>query len=120
PREEAKARFARGKQLFDEKDYAGALVEFQRAYAVVPSAVTEINIAYVYVELHRPVEAVDALEAALRAPDLPATHAGTARATLADQQARIGYLAVTTNLPAGLELDGGEVARTPLAGPVRV
>src|SRR5436190_15521163 len=52
PREEAKARFARGKQLFDEKDYAGALVEFQRAYAVVPSAVTEINIAYVYVELH--------------------------------------------------------------------
>ena len=37
----AKARFARGKQLFDEKDYAGALVEFQPAYAVVPSPVTE-------------------------------------------------------------------------------
>jgi hypothetical protein len=118
--EEARARFARGKQLFDEKDYAGALVEFQRAYAVVPSAVTELNIAYVYVQLHRPVDAVDALEIALRATDLPAAHAQAARTALADQRARIGYVAVTTNWPAGLELDGVEVARTPLAAPVRV
>jgi hypothetical protein len=119
-RAEAKARFTRGKQLVEEKDLPAALVEFQRAYTLVPSPITQLNIAFVYVQMRRPVEAADALDAALGSPDLPAAYAATARATLADQQARIGRIEVTTSLPATLELDGVEIGRTPLAEPLRV
>jgi hypothetical protein len=120
PRVEAKARFDRGKQLFDEKDYAGALVEFQRAYVLAPSPVTLCNMGLLYVEMRRPVEAVDALAGALHDPRaLPEAYVEKARAALADQQARVGRVSVTTNVPAALELDGVEAGQTPLSAPLR-
>jgi len=55
--EEASTRFKRGLQLFDEGDYALALVEFERAYQLAPNYRALYNIGLVNVQLGRYAEA---------------------------------------------------------------
>lgn len=118
---EAAARFDRGLQLFNEGDNAGALAEFKQTYALMPNPVVLFNIGLVYAAMGRPVEAVDALTPVVAAGGLSPAQRDHAQKTLSDQQARIGRLSITT-VPDGarIELDNVEVARTPLAAPLRV
>jgi PEGA domain len=118
---EAARRFDRGLQLFNEGDNAGALAEFKQTYAIMPNPIVLYNIGLVYAAMGRPVDAVDALSAVVGAESLSAEQQQRAQSTLTDQQARIGRVSVTS-VPDGatIDIDGVEVARTPLAAPIRV
>lgn len=118
---QAAQRFDRGLSLFNEGDNAGALAEFKQTYALMPNTVVLYNIGLVYAAMMRPVDAVDALTNVVDAQALSPEQRERAQKTLADQRARIGRIAVTT-LPEGarIDVDGVEVARTPLNGPLRV
>ncbi|MDX2054477.1 MAG: PEGA domain-containing protein [Polyangiaceae bacterium] len=119
---EAAERFERGLKLFDSNDNAGALAEFKRTYEIMPNPVVLFNIGLVYAAMRRPVDAVDALEPAIKSGALSPAQLERAQLTLADQKARVGKLMVTTTPPEGarIELDGIAVAKTPLGEPLRI
>jgi len=118
---QAAQRFDRGLQLFNEGDNAGALAEFKQTYALMPNPIVLFNIGLVYAAMSRPVDAVDALTAVVDSATLSPEQRERAQKTLADQQQRIGRISVTT-VPVGarIDVDGVEVARTPLTAPLRV
>ena len=121
-RAEARDRFDRGLRLFNEGDSAGALAEFKRAYELVPSPVVLYNVALAYASMNRPVDAVDALSRLLASPgSLAPERVERARATLAEQKARIAELTVKVSVDgAVIEVDGVEAGKSPLAAPLRV
>ena len=118
---QAAQRFDRGLTLFNEGDNAGALAEFKQTYALMPNPIVLYNIGLVYAAMGRPVDAVDALSPVVDSATLSPEQRERAQKTLADQQARIGRVAITTQ-PAGalIDVDGVEAARTPLSAPLRV
>ncbi|HEY4107031.1 MAG TPA: PEGA domain-containing protein [Polyangiaceae bacterium] len=118
---EAARRFDRGLQLFNESDNAGALAEFKQTYAIMPNPIVLYNIGLVYAAMGRPVDAVDALSAVVGSAALSPEQHEHAQSTLTDQQARIGRVSVTT-VPEGarIDVDGVEIATTPLSAPLRV
>ncbi len=121
-RAEARERFDRGLKLFDQGDDDGALVEFERAYELVPHPLVLYNIGLVQIELGRPVEAVRTLDRVLAQPgSLSAAQIAHARDMRAKAAARIGKLDVRVDVPgARLELDGVDVGKTPLERPLEV
>ncbi len=118
---EAARRFDRGLSLFNEGDNAGALAEFKQTYALMPNPIVLYNIGLVYAAMGRPVDAVDALSAVASSDALSPEQKTRAQSTLTDQQARIGRVSVVT-VPDGarIDVDGVEVAKTPLSAPLRV
>jgi len=118
---EAAQRFDRGLSLFNEGDNAGALAEFKQTYALMPNPIVLFNIGLVYAAMGRPVDAVDALNAVVDSATLSPEQRERATSTLSDQRARIGRVAVST-VPEGasIDVDGVEVAKTPLNAPLRV
>jgi tetratricopeptide (TPR) repeat protein len=118
---QAAQRFDRGLQLFNEGDNAGALAEFKQTYALLPNALVLYNIGLVYAAMGRPVDAVDALKSVIDSATLSPAQREQAQKSLADQAQRIGRVAVST-APDGarIDIDGVEVARTPLTAPLRV
>ncbi len=120
-RKEARERFDRGLQLFNDGDNTGALAEFKRAYDLIPNKILLLNIGLVYAAMGRPVESVSALDKLLAdTKDLDATRVQKARSTRDLQSRRVGMLRITTNVPASIEIDGLQVAQTPQAEPLRV
>jgi hypothetical protein len=120
-RAEAAARFNRALRLADQGDHAGALAEFKRAHELLPNRLVLTNIGLIYAALGRPVEATDTLDQALAAREgtLPPDLLARARRVRKEQAERIGFLDVTCNVPASIDVGGVDVGRTPL-GPVRV
>jgi len=121
-RSEARDRFDRGLRLFNGGDNAGALVEFRRAYELVENSTVLYNIGLVYAQMGRPVEATDALNQVLTTPGaLSPDRLGLARKTRDEQAARIAEVTLEANVTgARVEVDGVDVASTPLAGALRV
>lgn len=122
PQAEGRERYERGVDLFAQKDYGGALAEFQRAYQLTPYSVVLYNLGLTYAALGRPVEAVDTLQKVLDAPgSLSADRVAQARALRAEQAARIAEVTIVSNVEgARIEIDGAEVAKAPLAAPLRI
>lgn len=118
---QAALRFDRGLQLFNEGDNAGALAEFKQADLLMPNPIVRYNIGLVYAAMNRPVDAALALSAVVDSATLSPEQRERAQKTLTDQQARIGRVAVST-VPQGarIDVDGVEVARTPLSAPLSV
>jgi hypothetical protein len=120
-RAEARERFDRGLQLFNEGDNAGALAEFKRAHELVPNKIVVFNIAMVYAAMNRAVEAVDALDHLLADPaSLDKDRLARAKATRAEQGRRVAHLKVVTSVPALIQIDGIDAARSPVPEPLRV
>jgi tetratricopeptide (TPR) repeat protein len=120
-RKEAADRFDRGLHLFNEGDNAGALLEFKRAYELSGELSILINVGLVHAEMGRPVDAVEALDKALAQPaGIPAAQVERARRVRDEQQARIGRLMVTTNVPAQVEIDNLTTGHTPMPTPLAV
>ena len=121
PRAEAASRFDRGIRLFDEGDFAVALAEFKRAYAIAPHPLVLYNMALAYAALGKTVEATDTCDALLKEPgSIRPDQLARARVMREEQAARVAELSITTSAPAHLEIDNIEVGVTPLAAPIRV
>jgi hypothetical protein len=120
-RKEAADMFDHGLRLFNEGDNPGALLEFKRAYELSGERSILVNVGLVYVEMGRPVDAVEALDKALSQPaGIPDAQLERARRVRDEQTARIGRLLVTTNVPAQVEIDNLVVGRTPMPAPIPV
>ncbi|MEO8550761.1 MAG: hypothetical protein ABI678_12335, partial [Kofleriaceae bacterium] len=71
--DEAKAHLASGTQLYDENNFRGALVEFQKAYELAPSWRILFNIGQVEMEVQDYAGALRAYTRYLKegGPDVP-------------------------------------------------
>jgi hypothetical protein len=107
--EEASTRFKRGLQLFDEGDYALAIVEFERAYQLAPNYRALYNIGLVNVQLARYADATRTFDQYLRdgGTDVaPARRAEVVKA-LAELKLRTSTVDISVNAPgADVSLDG--------------
>ncbi|HVZ89403.1 MAG TPA: PEGA domain-containing protein [Polyangia bacterium] len=118
---EARQRFDEGVRLFEKGENAAAMAEFKRAYELIPNAVVLYNIGLVDAAMDRPVEAVDALDKVLAdAKGLSPAQVQRAQQTRGEQSARVAEIAVVTDKPAVVEVDGVDAGRTPLDHPLRV
>lgn len=118
---EARDRFDRGLKLFNDGDNAGALAEFKRAYELIPNSLVLYNIGLVYAAMNRPVDAVAALDEVLANPGpVAGERLERAKQVRGEQAQRIAEIAVTTNVPATVEVDNVEAGQTPLASPLKV
>lgn len=122
PRAEARERFTRTVELYDEGRFEAALAEFQRAYALAPAAPVLFNIAQVHAAMGHAVAAVDAYERYLaEAGTISEARRAEIDRALATQRARIARLAIDTNaLGATIAVDDVEVGTAPLAAPIAV
>jgi hypothetical protein len=120
---EARAHFERGVQLGHAGDYQEAAAEFQRAYQISPHYAVLYNLAQAQIALGQPVEAIDTLRRYLLegGANVPADRRAEVQDTIKQQEARVSTLTVETNVAgAAIVVDGVSVARSPLAGPLRV
>jgi len=122
-KEEARKHYDRALELADDGQPEGAIVEFRRSYDLTHHFAVLYNIGQVYVSLARPVEAVDAYERYLAdgGEKIAAARRADVEKEIARQKARIATLEIR-GLPEGavVRLDGKEIAKAPIAAPVRV
>jgi hypothetical protein len=118
---EAAVRYERGTKLYDEGNYAAALAEFRKAYALTRDFHVLYNVAQLCYRLGDYVGSVEGFRAYLDQAGDQITDArrGEVQGHLAELLPRIGSVSVTTNV-AGVEIVVDDTPRgtTPLAAPV--
>jgi tetratricopeptide (TPR) repeat protein len=122
-REEAKKRYKRGIQLFEEGSYEAAMLEFRRAYTLSPSWKILYNIGMVNVQLRDYAAAIDDLEQYLAGggAEIPGERQQEVRSQLEDLAGRVATITVVVDVPgAEVTVDDLPIGTTPLAAPIRV
>ena len=121
-REQARAHFLKGVELFEEEAWDAALAEFLRSRELYPTRSATKNAAVCFRKLRRNDEALDAYEELLgRFPDLPAEDRATAQRAVKDLARLVGTVEIRGAAPgAVVVVDARERGRTPLPGPLRV
>ncbi|HEU4726644.1 MAG TPA: PEGA domain-containing protein [Kofleriaceae bacterium] len=118
---DAGKHFQRGVGLYNEADYRAALVEFRRAYDTAPNPAVLYNIGQTYYQLQNYAAALTALERYLNESGPAAAHRPEVEQTIATLQARVGKIAITTNIPdCEITVDDEVIGKTPLSEPVLV
>jgi hypothetical protein len=123
PQAEASQHFERGIALAKQKAYPEAIVEFNQAYQKSPHFSVMYNLGQAYVAIDQPVYAVEALRRYLieGKTEIPASRREQVEATLIAQEQRIATVTLRCDaVGAVVRLDGVEMGRTPLAGPIRL
>ena len=120
--DEAKSHLQSGTQLYDENNFRGALVEFQKAYELAPSWRILFNIAQVEMELQDYAGALKAYTRYMKegGPDVPADRAGQVNAEIERLRGRVGFIVVQTAPGAQVLVDDVQVGYAPLPDPVPV
>jgi hypothetical protein len=116
----AQALLNEGSRLYGEGDYAGALENFDTAYAAFPSPKLMFNIGQANRDLGRPVEALHAFEKFL-ANEINASPETTAdaRRSLSELREKLGRIRIDCQTAdAAVSIDGKSVGMTPLPEPV--
>jgi hypothetical protein len=121
--EEASTRFKRGLQLFDEGDYALALVEFERAYQLAPNYRALYNIGLVNVQLGRYADATRTFDRYLRDGGVEITAARKVEVAnaMAELKLRTATIDISINVPgADVSLDGRPLDAAAFQGPTLI
>jgi tetratricopeptide (TPR) repeat protein len=119
--EEARQRFQRGLQLYEERNYEAARVELERAYELAPSWKLLYNIGLCYGQRGDYVEAIKDLERYLKegGDEIQKDRRDEVEKELAHLRPRIAHVTITTNVPdADLQIDdspAGKVTKEPVA-----
>jgi hypothetical protein len=123
---ESKARaqelLSEGAIHYERAEFADALENFQKAYAVFPSPKLLFNIGQASRELGRPVEAVEAFEKFLaQAGDAGEAMTAEAKRSLAELTSKIGKLLIECPIAgAEISVDGRKLGLAPIQDLVRV
>lgn len=121
--DEAQKRYDRGRELYDESDYRGALVEFQRAYELAPSFRLLYSIALVQYQLQDYASSLRSYQQYLQegGNDVPAQRRDEVQREINKLRSRVATLTITTDRPgAEVAVDDVAVGTTPLTDPVVV
>jgi hypothetical protein len=122
-KEEARSRYERGKQLYEEGAFDAALIEFQRAYDLAPSYKILYNIGQVHRQRNDYASALRVFERYLKegGADIDAKRKAEIDKEIAQLKGRVATLQITTNVPgAEILVDDEPVGKTPLAQGVLV
>jgi len=116
-KEEARSRYERGKQLYEEGAFDAALIEFQRAYDLAPSYKILYNIGQVHRQRNDYASALRVFERYLKegGADIDAKRKAEVDKEIAQLKGRVATLQITTNVPgAEILVDDEPVGKTPL------
>jgi hypothetical protein len=122
-RAQAEGHFRRGVSLFKDNDYAGALVEFQRAYDIAPNYRILYNIGQAQYQLQRYADALKAFEGYLAegGAQIAAARRTSLDADVRLLRARVARVDVSVNADnAEIRVDDQVVGTSPLKAPVMV
>jgi hypothetical protein len=120
---EAKQRFDRGYELYDEGEYSLALIEFTRAYELVPNYRVLYNIGQVNIQLGQYANARRALKEYLQkgGDELSNDRRTSVTKDLEMLDRRTAFLMITSNVTgAEVLVDDVVVGKTPLEAPLLV
>jgi hypothetical protein len=121
--EKAGVHFTRGKDYFDEGNYPAALVEFRRAYELVPNWKVLYNIGQVQFQLQDYAGAKATLERYLEdgGDEIPPDRRAVVRADIEKLAERVAEVDISVNIDgATVMVDDVDVGTSPLSGPVAV
>lgn len=117
--DEARARFQRGVELYRDGDYRAAIIEFRRAYDLVPNWRIQYNLAQACAEVQDYPCALRALQAYVAdgGAEIPSDRRAQVETELKRLTGRIARVTVKVNRPdAELFTDEVSVGKTPLQG----
>lgn len=118
--QEARTRFARGAQFYNDGDYKLALIEFQRAYDLAPNYRVLYNIGQVNMQLNNYAKALCALESylTLGGKEIQATRKTAVENDVNSLKVRTARLLVNTNVEgAEILVDDNSIGTTPMSMP---
>lgn len=120
--EEAQLHFKRGAELYDEDNFRGALIEFQRAYEVAPSYKILFNIGQVEMELQNYAGALRAYTRYLRegGPDVSQARVTQVTQEIDRLKGRVGEITIETTAGAEILIDDLSIGFAPLPEPAAV
>lgn len=107
-REEVRVRFARGTQLYDEGEYRLALIEFERAYTLIPSYRILYNIGQVQQQLSQFAKALASLERYLAEGEgkIPDDRRAAVERDIQVLRTRVAKLTIHADAKAEVNVDG--------------
>ncbi|MBN1610440.1 MAG: PEGA domain-containing protein [Polyangiaceae bacterium] len=121
--EEASDRYMRGLELYGQGEYLLALIEFERAYELIPNYKVLYNIGQVRIQLTRYSKAREALESYLEqgGDQISSERRQQVQADLEMLAERTARLRIVTTQPgARISMDGVAVGTSPLSEPLLV
>jgi hypothetical protein len=120
---EASKHFDRGVKLVDDEDWAGALVEFERAYEIFPNYRVLFDIAQCRYQLHDYPGALKAFQRYLADGNdaIPPDRRAKVESDVDGLKGRVASLRVTSSVAgAEVSVDDAVVGTTPLSEPIAV
>ena len=120
---EARRRFDQGISLYEDGDYSLALIEFERAYELVPNYRVLYNIGQVSIQLRQYARARQALEQYLStgANSIDPQREAEVQADIQMLKSRTAYVSIEVQQPGvTLWIDETPRGTTPLSGPLLV
>jgi tetratricopeptide (TPR) repeat protein len=118
---DAGRHFQRGVELYNDGDFRGALVEFKRAYVLLPRATVLYDIGETEYQLQDYAKALSTLRRFLQETGPNALHRAEVEVTVETLRGRVGKVALNTDA-AGCEvsIEDQPVGLTPLPAPLAV
>jgi hypothetical protein len=115
--QEARSRYERGLQLYNEGAAEGALVEFERAYQLAPTYKLLYNIALIRLQLNDYAQAMKAFQEYLAegGAEISSVRRSEVERQVASLRTKVGRLEITSNVRGGdVLIDDVVVGRLPL------
>lgn len=122
-KDEASQRFKSGVAFYNDKDFTAAMVEFKRAYELVPNHAVLFNIGQTARELKDYAAALAAFERYLNdgGARIDPKRKGAVSASIEELRRKVGKVKISTNVEgAEVAIDDTPVGAAPLAEPVVV
>ena len=121
--DKARQHLKAGTTLYNETDFAGALIEFRRAYDTAPSFRVLFNIAQAYYQLQNYAAALSGFERYLYegGDQVTPERRTQVEREIAELSKRVAKATITVNVPgAEVLVDDQVIGKSPLAASVRV